>query len=237
MACKLSAYCSLIFGILRCILPEDTIDLDLKACYLQGLHTYKKYRITQVIKCIPCIIEFKPFPSLQKKMAEFLRNRQIITIPFANRSYQPGPKAAATRNCNLVTLTRPNREKLMQSMKVNLRPFPLATQQKWLANLKAKEMAGATTSLAPTQTSQPGSPPSMQFPISPMPPNTEHTKYSAICTHLGKICPIEFPMSLDWDKDLEEEERKDQNEEYKKYSEGKTPQTSLRFSSVTTCTS
>ena len=42
MACNLSANCDLIFGILSCNLPEDTIDMDLKVCTLQGIHTFKK---------------------------------------------------------------------------------------------------------------------------------------------------------------------------------------------------
>ena len=52
-ACKLSTQCDLIFGILRCTLPEDTIDVDQKVCTLYGIHTYKKDRSTHVIKCSP----------------------------------------------------------------------------------------------------------------------------------------------------------------------------------------
>ena len=39
---------------------------------------------------------------------------------------------------------------------------------------------------------------------------SEHTKYCAICTPLGKMCPNEYSMSLDWDEDLEEDKRKNQ---------------------------
>ena len=112
MACKLSANCDLIFCILSCNLPENTIDMGLKVCTLQGIHMYKKDRSTQILKCSPWETKVKPFPSLQKKMTEYLRQRQIITTPFAYRSYQPRPKATALRRCNLVTLIRPNREKL-----------------------------------------------------------------------------------------------------------------------------
>ena len=111
----------------------------------EGLHLmgdtnmYKKDRSTQVIKCSPWGTEVKPFLSLQKKMAEYLRCRQIITTPFANRSYQPRPKATAIRRCNLVTLTRPNREKLFQPRKVNVGPLPKATQRNWLATIRPKK--------------------------------------------------------------------------------------------------
>ena len=146
MACKLSTNCNLI---LSCNLSEDTIDVDLRVHTLWGIHTYKKDRSTQVIKCSPWGNEVKPFLSLQKKMVEFMRCRQIITAPFANRSFQPRPKVAA-RKQNLVTLTRPNREKLSQPRNINVRPLPLAIQQNWLAYLKVKEVAGASSSQAPT---------------------------------------------------------------------------------------
>ena len=127
--------------------------------------------------------------------------------PFANRSFQPRPKAAAARKHNLVTLIRTNREELSQPRKINVRPSPLAAQQNWLANLKAKEVVSATSSQAPTP-SQPMDTQAPQCPTSPTPPSTEHTKYCAICTPLGKIYPIEFPMSSDKDKDDQEEEEK-----------------------------
>ena len=97
--------------------------------------------------------------------------------------------------------------------------------------LKAKEVEGATSSQAPTYC-QPMNTPVAQSPTSPVP--LEHTKYGAICTQLGKVCPNEFPMSSDCNED-DEEELKDQNKgKDQNSSEGKTPQT--RFSSVTTFT-
>ena len=137
---KLAAKCDLIFGILTCNLPQDTIDVDLKVHTLLGIHTYKKDRNTQVIKCSPWGTEVKPFPSLQRKMMEFLMQRQIITYPFANRSYQSRPKAIPIRRHNLVTLTRANREKLFQPRKVNVGPYPPAMQRNWLTTVKAKKL-------------------------------------------------------------------------------------------------
>ena len=148
MACELSVYCNLIFGIPSCNLLEDTVDVNLRVHTLWGIHTYKKDRSTQVMKCSPWGTEVKPSPSLQKKMAEYLRCRQIIATPFANRSYESRPKVAARRH-NLVTLTRPNREKHSQPRKINVGPLPEVTWRDWLANLKVKEVAGATSSQAP----------------------------------------------------------------------------------------
>ena len=83
-------------------------------------------------------------------MAEILRCRQIIASPFTNRSFQLRPKVAA-RKCNLVILNRPNREKLSQPRRINVGSLAEATQQNLLATLKAKEVAGATSSQAPTK--------------------------------------------------------------------------------------
>ena len=155
-----------------------------------GVLIYKKDQSTQVIKCNPWGMEVKPFPSLQKKMAEFLRCRQIIATPFANRSHQPRPKATATRRCNLVVLTRPNREKLSQPRKVNVEPLSKATQRNWLATLKAKEVEGA--SQAPTP-SQPMAIPVTQSPTSPVPPMNNIPNIVQFAPHWGKYVLMNTP--------------------------------------------
>ena len=138
MACKLTPDCDLIFGILNCNLLKDTIDVDLRVHTLWGIYTYKKDRHPQVSKYSPWGTKIKPFPSLQKKMTEFLRQRPFITTPYANRSYQKTPMATATKRCNLVTLTRPNTEKLSQPRKVNIEPLPKAKPKNWEATASRK---------------------------------------------------------------------------------------------------
>ena len=142
----------LIFGILYCNLQKDTIDVDLKICTLQGIYTYKKDRSSQVSKYSPWGTEVTPFPSLQKKMIEYLRQRQVVTTSYANRLYQPGPKATATRRTNLVTLTRANREKLSQPRKMNVGPLPKTKPRSWLATIRARELeATAARQALPNQ--------------------------------------------------------------------------------------
>ena len=89
---------------------------------------------------------------------EYLCCRLTITTPFANRSYQPRPKATPTRRHNLVTLTRPNREMLSLPRKVNVGPYPPVTQGNWLATVKAKEAEATASGQAPTP-SQPAEAP------------------------------------------------------------------------------
>ena len=203
MACELLMQCDLIIGILKCTLHGDTIDVDLKVHTLQGIHTYRKDRSMQVMKCSPWGPEVQPFPSLKKKMVEFMKHRLIIVTPFTNRSFQPRHKVAA-KKCNLLPKTRLNRAKLSQPRKINVRSLPEATEWNWAARLgNIKDVSGTTTSLAPIQTSQPMDTPSTLFPTSLKPPIklTKHCKYCAKCTPHGKTYPKESPTSSDWDDD------------------------------------
>ena len=208
MVCKLLIWCDLIFGVLNCTLPEDTIDVDLKVHMLREIHTFRKDSSMQIIKCNPWGMKVQPYPSLKKKMVKFMKCRWIIITPFTNRPFQLMPKVAA-KKCNLVSLIRPNRAKLSQTRKINIEPLPEATQQNWIATLgKAKDATGATTSLAPIQTSQLMDTPSTLSPTSPKSPTkfTEHLRYCTICIPVGKICPKEFPLSSDWDNDEKDED-------------------------------
>ena len=76
MACELAANCDLIYGILTCNKHGS------EGPHLTGIHTYKKDRSTQVIKCTSWGTMVKPFPSLQRKMMEYHRERQIIATPL-----------------------------------------------------------------------------------------------------------------------------------------------------------
>ena len=122
MACKLLMQCNLVFGILNCKLPEDTIDVVLKVHTLRRIHTFRRDRTTQIIKCSPWEAKVQPYPSLKKKMVEFMWHRRTIAIPFTNRSFQPRIKVVA--KCNLVSSARLNRAKLSQPRKINIAPFP-----------------------------------------------------------------------------------------------------------------
>ena len=178
-------------------------------------------------------------------MTEYLNQRETIVTQFANRLYWPRSKATAIRRCNLVTLTSPNREKLSQPRKVNVGPYPPEIQRNWPATLKAKEAEATESSHTPTLT-QPAEAPVTQSNTSLSSPDT---KYCMVCTPLGKFCPSEYPITLDWDEDLGEEEQKDQNKEgnfsvcwvgnignekIKRTMTRKTPQTGPKSSSFNT---
>ena len=117
-----------------------------------------------------------------------MKHRWIITTPLANRSFQPRPKVAS-KKCNLVPPARPNRTKVFQPRNINVGPLPEATPQYWAATLgKTKDALGATTSLAPVQTSHPMDTPSTLSPTSPKVPTqfTEHPDIVWYVPHLEK---------------------------------------------------
>ena len=89
-------------------------------------------------------------------------------------------------------------------------------QRNWLCNSQGKKVEAAASSQTPTPT-QPAEAPATQSPIVPLSPDT---KYCAVCTPLGKLCPNEYPITLDWKEDLgkEEEEGKDHDKEEDNFS-------------------
>ena len=72
MASKITPNCNVILGVLKCNLPKDTIDVDLKICTLQGIHTYKQDKSSQGNKYSPEGTEITPFLSLRKKIMEYV---------------------------------------------------------------------------------------------------------------------------------------------------------------------
>ena len=78
----------------------------------------------------------------------------------------------------------------------------------------------ASTSLAPIQGSQLLDTPSSPSPTSPPAPVkiAEHSKYCAVCTTLGKICPEEFAMSSDWDEEEDQGKGKEKDQKQLKTS-------------------
>ena len=70
---------------------------------------------------------------------------------------------------------------------------PKFTQRNWLAIVNAKEVE--TTKQAPT-------------PAQPVEaPAAQSAKYCAVCIPLGKLCSSEYPITVDWQDNLEEGEQ------------------------------
>ena len=92
MACELAMQCELVYGFLKCALPEDRIDMYLKVHTLKGIQTFKKDYKSKTSKCSPWGSQVHLYPTLRKKMVEFMLRRQITFSPYANKTYHPKPK-------------------------------------------------------------------------------------------------------------------------------------------------
>ena len=156
-------------------------------------------------KIRPWGTKVQPYPSLKKRIIEFMTSQQTITNLIVNISFQWKPKAVARKD-GLVPLARPNRAKLSQTRRINVRKLPEACLLNWASIIgnsltqEAKDAAqSVSTSLTSIQGSQKIDTPSVPSPTSPAAHAkiTEHSKYCVICTLLGKICLEEFAMSPD----------------------------------------
>ena len=115
--------CYLIFGFLKCAIPEDRMNVSLKVCIVKGIHTFKKDYKSQISKCSQWGAEVQTYPALRKKMTQFMHRTQAATTPYANNTYQPKLQKNP-RKRNLVQRTsKPNKSNLVRLRKVNYRKF------------------------------------------------------------------------------------------------------------------
>ena len=82
MAWDLQASCSFLYWVLSCQLPEDIIDAELTVRTMKGIHAYWRDCSTQASLCSPWSAWVKPFPSLVRKMENYLEERRNIENPF-----------------------------------------------------------------------------------------------------------------------------------------------------------
>ena len=123
MACELAMQCNFKFRFLKCALPEDMINVNLKVHTLKGIHTFKKDYKSQSSRCSPWGAEAQPYSALRKKITEIMHRRQVTTTHYANKTYQSKPQKSA-RGRSLVQLTsKPDRSKLVRHRKVNVQKF------------------------------------------------------------------------------------------------------------------
>ena len=72
MACILCPECNFLHGYFRCQLPTETVDVEVKVKTMQGIHMFRRDRISQVIKCNLCSTRLHPYLSLVWKMKTYL---------------------------------------------------------------------------------------------------------------------------------------------------------------------
>ena len=72
MACILKPKCNLLHGYFRCLLPIETVKVEVKVKTMRDIHTFRRDCTTQVISCNPWSTRLCPYPSLIRKIKTYL---------------------------------------------------------------------------------------------------------------------------------------------------------------------
>ena len=65
-----------LFHNFCCALPKDTIDIEVTIQTVDGIHTYRRDRMTQAASYRAWSRQVRPFPSLRKKIAEYQEEKR-----------------------------------------------------------------------------------------------------------------------------------------------------------------
>ena len=84
--------CNFLHGFFRCKLPVEVVDIEVKIISIQGMHIFRKDRMTQLIKCTPWSTRLCLHPTIIKKMKTFLEvegKMGPIPVPVPGNQFRP----------------------------------------------------------------------------------------------------------------------------------------------------
>ena len=89
MACLLQLERNFLHGFCRCKLPVEVVDVEVKITSMQGMHIFRRDRMTQLIKCTPWSTRLHPHTTMIKKLKTFLEvegKMGLIPVPVPGNS-------------------------------------------------------------------------------------------------------------------------------------------------------
>ena len=91
MTCLLQPECNFLHGFIKCKLPVEVGDVEVKITSMQGTHIFKRDRMTQLIRCMPWTTKLCLHPNIIKKMKTFLEveNKLEPIIPAPVSQFRP----------------------------------------------------------------------------------------------------------------------------------------------------
>ena len=92
MVCLLQPECNFLHGFFRCKLPAEVVDVEVKITSIQGMHIFRRDRMTQLIKCTPWSMRLRVHPTITKKMKTFLEvegKMGPIPVPAPGNQFRP----------------------------------------------------------------------------------------------------------------------------------------------------
>ena len=90
MVCLLQPECNFLHGFFRCKLLVEVLDVEVKITSMQGTHTFRRDRTTQLIKGTPWSTRLHPHPTIIKEMKTFLEvEGKMGPIPTPSSQFRP----------------------------------------------------------------------------------------------------------------------------------------------------
>ena len=92
MACLLQPECNFLHRFFRCKLPVEVVDIEMKITSMQGMHIFRRDRMTQLIKCTPWSMRLCLHSTIIKKMKIFLEVENKmgpIPVPAPGNQFRP----------------------------------------------------------------------------------------------------------------------------------------------------
>ena len=92
MVCLLQPECNFLHGFFRCKLQVEVVDVEVRITSMQGMHIFRRDRMTQLIKCTPWSTRLCLHPTIIKKMETFLEMKNkmgLILVPVPGNQFRP----------------------------------------------------------------------------------------------------------------------------------------------------
>ena len=92
MVCLLQPECNFLHSFFKCRLLVEVIDIEVKITSIQGMHIFRRDRMTQLIKCTPWSMRLHQHPTVIKKMKTFLDvegKMGLIPVPVPGNQFRP----------------------------------------------------------------------------------------------------------------------------------------------------
>ena len=92
MACLLQPECNFLHAFFRRRLLVEVVDVEVKITSMQGMHIFRRDRMTQLIKCTPWGMRLHLHPTIIKKMKIFLEvegKMGPVLVPVPGNQFRP----------------------------------------------------------------------------------------------------------------------------------------------------
>ena len=81
--CLLQPECNFLHGFFRCKLPVEVVDVEVKITSMQGMHIFRRDRMTQLIKCTPWSTRLCLYPTFLEVEGK------MGPIPVSGNQFRP----------------------------------------------------------------------------------------------------------------------------------------------------